>query len=280
MFRFALGLAKLRFQIESPFEAVIDDGARPFLVGPVEKPDISIRFRPVDSIAPPHDGVWVEEVCFCPGKAFFRNARSLPPYAMVEETADGLLCCYVREFERYVRASDSILNLIGVENLLLKHGGMLLHASFIRTRGRGILFSAPCGVGKSTQAALWQTHTGAEILNGDRAGIRSLNGVWTAFGMPFAGTSGIYRNESAPLAAIVALSQGSENILRPLRPTEAVGKLLPEISCRRWDSGFMEQLLNLLIGLAVQVPVYALECRPDEAAVRLLEEKLSKEGLL
>ena len=59
-------------------------------------------------------------------------------------------------------------------------------ASFIRWQGRGILFSAPSGTGKSTQANLWVQHQGAEVINGDRAALRQVGGRWQAFGLPYA----------------------------------------------------------------------------------------------
>ncbi|WP_370839368.1 hypothetical protein [Intestinibacter bartlettii] len=35
-------------------------------------------------------------------------------------------------------------------------------------KDKGILFSAPSGTGKSTQADLWEKYENAEIINGDR----------------------------------------------------------------------------------------------------------------
>lgn len=68
--------------------------------------------------------------------------------------------------------SRNICDLLGLERLLLSRQGLLLHASFIRWQDRGILFSAPSGTGKSTQADLWVRHRGAEVINGDRAALR------------------------------------------------------------------------------------------------------------
>ena len=169
--------------------------------------------------------------------------------------------------------------MIGLEALLLQQGGLLLHASLICWRSRSILFSAPCGTGKSTQADLWETFMGSRTLNGDRAGIRCNSGVWTAYGMPFAGTSGIYCSDCAPIAAIVVLGQSPQNTIRRLKPMEALRKLLPECSCRRWDPRFMDQVLSLLLAVVQQVPVYQLECRPDREAVELLYDTITKEEI-
>ena len=75
------------------------------------------------------------------------------------------------------------------EQLLLEHRAFQLHASVIDWQGQGILFSAPSGTGKSTQADLWQTHAGATILNGDRAVIRWLDSQYRVYGSPYAGSS-------------------------------------------------------------------------------------------
>ena len=98
--------------------------------------------------------------------------------------------------------------------------------------------------------------------------------------MPFAGTSGIYMNTSTTVAAIVTLEQNNENKIRRLAPMEAIRKLLPECNCRRWDAAFMDHLLNLLVMLVQRVPIYLLQCRPDEEAVDVLFQRLKQEELI
>ena len=63
---------------------------------------------------------------------------------------------------------------------------MKTYKEIIAFQNKAILFSAPSGTGKSTQADLWQKYVrGVEIINGDRAiiGIED-NGV-KAYGLPF-----------------------------------------------------------------------------------------------
>ncbi len=73
------------------------------------------------------------------------------------------------------------------------------------TKYGAVLFTAPSGTGKSTQAELWRKHRGASIINGDCTLIAEDDGVFTAFGFPFSGTSGIFENRKAPIAAVVYL---------------------------------------------------------------------------
>ena len=50
----------------------------------------------------------------------------------------------------------------GIFRMLAEHGGVVLHSSYIITqRGEALLFSAPSGTGKSTQAELWRKFAGA-----------------------------------------------------------------------------------------------------------------------
>lgn len=170
--------------------------------------------------------------------------------------------------------SHNLCSLIGLETLLLKYNGLLLHSSFIRWEGMGILFSAPSGTGKSTQAALWVQHEGAEIINGDRAGMIKQQNQWTAWGLPVAGSSNVYRNESAPVKTIIALRQASENRIRRLRPGEAFRYLYPEVTVHAWDRSDVEHASELLLELVTEVPVYLLECRPDTEAVSLVRGTL------
>jgi len=203
-----------------------------------------------------------------------RAGRQRCPYAEAWFTPEQVSVKFLPDAQKHMQSTLQFLNFIGLEQLLLRHDALILHASFIRFRDMGILFSAPSGTGKSTQADLWARYMNSETLNGDRAGLRRIDGVWTAFGLPYAGSSNIYRNESAPIRAIVALAQGKENHIRQLSAMEAVRKLLPEFSLHRWDEIYMNHALNLIIPLLSQVPVYLLTCRPDEDAVRLLAETL------
>ena len=118
---------------------------------------------------------------------------------------------------------------------------------------------------------------GSRTLNGDRAGLRCCGGIWQAWGLPVAGTSGIYRNESVAIRAVVLLRQGPQNILMPARPADAFKRMLPECSARRWDAEFMDRLIGILSALIGEIPVYRLECRPDLEAVTLLRDAIMKE---
>lgn len=78
-----------------------------------------------------------------------------------------------------------------------------------------------------------------------------------AHGVPFAGTSGICRNVSVPLAAVVVLSQAPENTIRRLSPSEAVAALCPNVFIDSLIPEEWQLALHLLLDLTAQTPVYA-----------------------
>lgn len=159
--------------------------------------------------------------------------------------------------------------------LLLPFHTLIFHAAYIGWQGRGILFTAPSGTGKSTQAELWRVHRGAEVLNGDKAGVR-LDGTPMVHGVPFSGTSGICRNVSLPLGAVAVLSQAPENTVRRLTPSQAAAALCPNVFADSAVGEEWQMMLNLLLDLVSAVPVYALACTPDERAVAALETAMAQ----
>ena len=163
---------------------------------------------------------------------------------------------------------------LGQEILFLSRDRLLLHASLVRYRGRGILFTGPSGMGKSTQANLWQQVFGAEILNGDKAVIQLDGDGPLAWGSAYAGTSGIYRNESAKPVGILALRQGSRNEICPLRGRDALFELMPRMATAPWAGMWHSRGVDLALRLLEQVPVYRLTCRPDRGAAELAFETL------
>ena len=161
---------------------------------------------------------------------YLQNGRRLR--VMFQECSEKLLLTQTEEAAGRYRVcleevclplydTNLVLKLLELPKLLLEHGGIFLHASFINDRGRAILFTAPKQTGKSTQAALWQRYRGAEIVNGDRALLRRVDGCWRAYGSPYCGTSGICENRALPLRAVVLLRQGKRNELRPAYAREA-----------------------------------------------------------
>lgn len=147
------------------------------------------------------------------------------------------------------------MHLIGVERFLLRHRGFLLHSSVVSYQGRGILFVGPSGAGKSTQAALWERHLEAQVLNGDWCVVRNCDGVFYGGGSPCAGHSLIYRSDAVPVAGVILLEQSNQNEFVRLG-ARAVPRLMSQILVNSWDVNFMDGVSRLLQQLLEAVPCY------------------------
>ena len=282
-YTYKLDMAGFLWEIVSPIELDARENCAPFLT---DRPgaDVSLRFRleqPPERGAVVHDRsprVWQEDGAL---RIERLPAAAVKPCACVWMREDDPLSvtgCIYPDRTNLIRSLDNLLDASELELLLTKLGIFSLHSSLVRRReGDAILFTAPSGTGKSTQAGLWEQFAGAETLNGDRSMIRRVDGVWTAFGSPFAGTSGIYRNEHAPIRALIVLRQAPENTIRRLSLAEAFRAIYSESVLPRWHQDAHQRVNSLVTEIVSEVPVYLLACTPDERPVTLLRNTLEGE---
>ncbi|MEG1672752.1 MAG: hypothetical protein RR221_05130 [Alistipes sp.] len=146
-----------------------------------------------------------------------------------------------------------------------------IHSSVIGWGDGAVMFLGESGTGKSTHTRLWGKHiAGATLLNDDSPIVGMVDGVPTVFGSPWSGKAPCYKNQSYPIRAIVRLSQAPHNKIYKLPTILAIGALLP--SCPpafAYDDALQDNICATLSEVIASVPVYHLECLPDEAAAKL-----------
>lgn len=147
-----------------------------------------------------------------------------------------------------------------------------LHSSLIDWKGRGLMFLGPSGIGKTTQAEVWNQYRDALIINGDVVFVQETENAFLGWGTPWHGSSPYCENASVPVEALIVLKQAPENSLRELTGFEKVTAVSESVFYPRWLEGGMELCLETLDHLLTALPVYELSCRPDEAAVELVEK--------
>lgn len=172
-----------------------------------------------------------------------------------------------------------LFNICALEWIMMKNRRLVFHSCFVEYNRKAILFSGFSGIGKSTQGALWETYRNAAVVNGDRCVIGQEETIWTAYGFPFSGTSGICRNRTLPVRAIIFLSQAKENRIRRASPLRAGQLLWQQMMVNQWDSQFIDTVLNMINQMVEEIPVYELACTPDERAVECLEEMLKNDDI-
>lgn len=205
-------------------------------------------------------------------------------YVTIRDQDLGSLISVLQVDHRWENASVSYLELsnditrvlsgpigeIIFRNRILFHQGIVLHAAAVEWNGRGIIFSAPAGTGKTTQAKLWCRYMGARIMNGDRPALRVMENHTQVYGTPWSGSSDEFRNTSAPLSGIFLLEQAKVNQLIRLSKQEALSYLLPRCFLPYYDSSMMNLAMDNLENLMEKTSVYLLRCRPDREAVEMV----------
>jgi len=207
----------------------------------------------------------------------------IPPAFMEITNYDG--CCIIKTNMDEHTPVDvfhyGLLRAFGIA--LLFNQTTSVHASTVLYEGKAVLFLGDSGTGKSTHVRLWldnMPHT--ELLNDDIPLIRVMpdQTVW-AFGSPWSGKTVCYKNKSAPIAAIVPLSQAPYNQITQLKGITGFGALLH--SCARslrCDETLLDHITAIFSTVLKQVPVYHLECLPNPEAARLVFNTLQESGIL
>lgn len=200
-------------------------------------------------------------------------------YACYEEISNHQAEVFLSVKEISELHIDSIFtSLFALERHIIKKDSLILHCAYMVYQGKAILFSAPSGIGKSTQAELWKRYRGSRIVNGDRALLRKIDGVWSACGWPVCGSSDICESEDTPLYTIVMLRQGETNYIERLSPIQAFTQLYAQTTINQWNPAFVQRAMELIEDLIGQVPVYQLTCNMTEDAVKCLEQAIFPEA--
>ena len=191
------------------------------------------------------------------------------------------------KYSRYAGLTEEQMNYLEAGwifyRYLLGFDGFYLHASAVTLGGRAYLFSAPSGTGKSTHTRMWQQTFGddAKVFNDDKPALRRVDGVWRAYGTPFCGKDHININMNAPLGAICFLKQANHNKIRRLTSAEAVQNILTQTFNRFKNPERLDIMARLVEDVVLKIPVFELECLPDEQAAMLsftTMEKAAKEA--
>ena len=188
----------MTFVLEADSPIADSPMCEPFRVGAGEPADHTVRLTFSDRVPdPPQNALrqgplyrWYTGSARCTLQRYSAPGRT--PQFTYAETRPGHTDLVFAESYRTGASARVVLESAGLFDILADAGMLVLHSAYIVTRrGEGILFSGPSGIGKSTQAALWQRYGAAQTVNGDRALVRPDTG--TVSGVMYAGTSGICR---------------------------------------------------------------------------------------
>lgn len=281
---FALTLAGCTISLHIPCAIRITTEFLPFL-GKTGSRRFDVTFREVERLpvfpTPPVFTNYAFSV-FPEGDGFLRRYHDHKegdrPYAVGRLEEDRETVEYLAQDRLFFSESQNCFSHIALEEILLHFDRLILHAALVETQWGGLLFSGPPGIGKSTQAALWEREEGAVQLNGDRPILSRDSGGWTAWGSPYAGSSRCFVNRGASLRAVVMLGQGPACRLTRLPLAAAFQRLYAQTTVNTWNPAYVSRVCALLTQLAEEIPVYHLICTPDRRAVACLRDRLRQGG--
>lgn len=282
--QYDLMIGGIGFRIDSPREIPVEPSLAPFF-RTFQRPDVTVDViwdygrAPIPSV--PMTGIDVLTEYYREPDALLCLARGgwKGSLATCQGTLDfRQLTCYINvdNFQTPINGMGDFLRILPMRAILQHFSVIFFHASQIAIGERGILFTAPSGTGKTTQAKLWQRHRNARIICNDRTLVRAES----TYGYPMDGSEPVRSGEVHRLGAIVTPGQNSTNTIQRLKPGVAIARLLPQLVIDAWDESAKELAMEQLLDLVGRVPVYRLECTPDISAVRCLEAALIADGVI
>ena len=147
---------------------------------------------------------------------------------------------------------------------------LMTHGSTVAVDGKGYLFTAKCGTGKSTHTRLWRQvfSSRAVMVNDDKPFLRITEEGVFACGSPWSGKHGLDTNITVPLQGICILERGKENRIQQITPEEALPMLLHQTHCplALSEETCFEETVKLL---AEKTPLWRMECNMDPNAAEV-----------
>lgn len=165
-----------------------------------------------------------------------------------------------------------------IAEAVLDHDILLVHGSAVAVDGRGYLFLAPSGTGKSTHTRLWREFFGdrAEMINDDKPLLRLEENQILVCGTPWNGKHRLGTNKNVPLQGLCILRRGKENKIRRVSAKEAYADVLRQIYRPLADREKMEKTMELMDKI-LRLPLYYMECTISAEAAKMSYENMKEE---
>ncbi len=264
-YNFDFCIAGLNIRIKSPVK--------------IDFPDCFLPFLREEASEATHQGVFEIFVgeYFCKNDQRVRVIKEFPlndgSKIILSESFEDNTLYYLfvpTSFKNAITSNANWNLLLNLERFFAKHGRVVLHSSCVIDAGEAIIFCAPSGGGKSTQAQIWQEKFGSEMLNGDKVILAVNDGKCIAYGSPIAGTSGIYRDISANVKVVARVEKSEKNAVCKMTKRDAFLTLYSE--CIRFESDRLlnENVLNTIQEIVAVTDIVRFACvRSHSASVAL-----------
>lgn len=211
---------------------------------------------------------------FC--KDYLTDAQ---PDFSVEATEEKILKeIEISEFTPTKPYAESICIYREIAEKLPLYNRFIFHGASISYEGKGYIFTAPSGTGKSTHISLWQKYLdGVEIVNGDKPIIHFGDSEITIYSTPYAGKEGWQNHSSAKLESLCIVNRGETNEIEKVSYGEHLTETFKQIY-KPYDTVATIKTLELFDRLSKEVPLFLLKCDISREAVKTSFEALSSKN--
>lgn len=281
--------ADILFLVVSERLIDIDEALKPFVAESSEKYDVLVTISwKWDEKEIPKKGFLGEDIInsyfeinghkYCLTKGGHKGYLACTEY----DKKMNLFKCYINEKPLLYQINNlsSILRMIPMKEILVHYGILFLHASQILYKNKGIIFAAPSGTGKTTQAKLWKKYRGAEILCNDRTMIRKKGHIWCAYGFPIDGSEPVRSNVVTEIAGIIILEQALVDNVQYLSVIKSVKYLMSQMVLDSWNLEEHNKIMDILLEFLEEKKVCLMQCTKDKKVVDVLENFLVESDLL
>ena len=188
----------------------------------------------------------------------------------------------IREGRPVRRFSEEYLETLAVyrrlADKLLERNILLMHGSAVAVDGKGYLFTAPSGTGKSTHTRLWREYFGnrAVMINDDKPLLKITEKGAIVYGTPWDGKHRLSTNAAVPLQGICILKRDCSNRLETADRRLAYPMIVQQTH-RPLQPEKLTVILQLIDRLMQRIPIYQLYCNMEYEAVEAAYGGMKKE---
>lgn len=170
--------------------------------------------------------------------------------------------------------SDEYLETLAVyrkiADKLLEYDTLLFHGSVIAVDGKGYIFTAKSGTGKSTHTRLWREYFSerAVMINDDKPLLKINEKSVTAYGTAWDGKHRLSTNTSAVIYGLCVLERDTVNHIEKADKNQIYPIIVQQTNRSLIPQNIMPTL-KLIDRLIKNVPIYRLGCNMEQEAVRV-----------
>lgn len=158
------------------------------------------------------------------------------------------------------------------------YDAFVMHGAAMSANGKGYLFTAPSGTGKTTHIRMWKELFPEQVgcINGDKPIVRKIDGQFYFCGSPWRGKERYGSTDILPIGGICLLERAKENTIQKVTAAEIFPQLSHQVYFQK-DQKQLVKFLDLFDEMLSAVPLYRMGCNMDPTAAEMSFTAMTQE---